>query len=154
VAHPNSGIPAEQRFEMKVDRTGDCHLWTGGCSGDGYGFIKVGARIVSAHRYAFELHHGRSPVGLVLHDCGNRRCVRPEHLYEGDARQNAADRDRHGTTAFGERNGNHRLTEAEVREMKERRRAGATQVELADRFGVGQPMVSMILSGRYWKSID
>ena len=53
------------------------------------GYGKIGSKF--AHRYAYELYHG--PIGNrhVLHKCDNRKCVNPEHLYLGDAKQNALD---------------------------------------------------------------
>lgn len=47
-----------QRFEDKVDRSGDCHIWTASVSTDGYG--QIGASVdgtqknLSAHRLAYE----------------------------------------------------------------------------------------------------
>lgn len=68
---------AEQRFERFVDHSGDCHVWTGGKSGNGYGSFNRGY----AHRFSFELHKGSIPEGLVIdHLCRNRACVNPDHL--------------------------------------------------------------------------
>lgn len=53
------------RFEAKVDRSGDHHLWTGSKRADGTGHLKVDGRPVTARRIAWELAHGTLPTGVV-----------------------------------------------------------------------------------------
>jgi hypothetical protein len=65
--------------------------------------------------------------------------------------ENAADMVLHGTVNRGEKNGQHKLTEISVREMREARRAGKSQQALVEQFGVGQGEVSMVLSGKRWR---
>ena len=78
--------PPEVRFWSKVDKGPDCWLWTGSTDHTGFGQFGVmvpgGAhRMLRAHRYAWELAHGEIPAGAdVVHRCGTRRCVRPDHL--------------------------------------------------------------------------
>jgi len=68
------------RFWLKVRKTRSCWLWTG-AKRDGYGQIGRGAKHVSAHRAAYEMHLGKIPEGLVIHHiCGNKSCVNPQHL--------------------------------------------------------------------------
>jgi hypothetical protein len=92
--------PPVERFEAKVDRTGDCHVWTGGVHHrDGYGHFWGGRLNASgnpimerAHRWAWEQEHGPVPPGLlVLHSCDNPRCVRLDHLRLGTVADNSAD---------------------------------------------------------------
>lgn len=69
-------------FWSRVDKTGDCWLWTGYRFTEGrqkgYGQFK---RNLRAHRVSYELSIGPIPEGLVLdHLCRNPSCVRPEHL--------------------------------------------------------------------------
>lgn len=46
-----------------------------------------------AHRVSYELFVGPIPAGMhVLHHCDNPPCVRPSHLFLGDAKVNAQDR--------------------------------------------------------------
>lgn len=83
----------EQRLWEKVDRTGDCWVWTAKTrSSFGYGMIRVGGtpgRLVSAHRVAWELTNGPIPDGLwVLHGCDNPPCCNPAHLHLGTRADN------------------------------------------------------------------
>lgn len=77
-----------ERFWAKVDKTGDCWLWTA-FRRRGYGRFTVNGRMVNAHRYSFELAGGTVPDGLVLdHLCRNRSCVNPAHLEPVTSRVN------------------------------------------------------------------
>ena len=72
---------AEDRFWSKVDRTGDCWLWTAGKFGGGYGAFKMCGKVRLAHRVSYEWANGTIPAGLDLdHMCHVRACVNPEHL--------------------------------------------------------------------------
>ncbi|CAL9647293.1 HNH endonuclease signature motif containing protein [Streptomyces sp. enrichment culture] len=83
------------RFWTKVNKAGDCWVWTSATDKDGYGRFSVQRRRVAAHRFSYLLAHGEIPDGfLVDHLChgwdetcmasGNwclhRRCVNPSHL--------------------------------------------------------------------------
>ncbi len=74
-----------KRFEALVRQGPDCWEWLGSTI-DGYGqFVVVvpgeGRRQVPAHRFAWEVAFGTIPAGAdVHHQCGNRACVRPDHL--------------------------------------------------------------------------
>lgn len=96
----------------------DCWEWQGPFVDDGtfvddrYGLVSIralggyGARSrvglsgssgALAHRVAWELARGPLAEGAwVLHHCDNPPCVRPSHLFLGDALANAQDRDRKG----------------------------------------------------------
>lgn len=80
-----------KRFLAKVEKTDGCWNWTAGRdhSGKGYGSFHYGGKVVGAHQFSFELHHGPIPVGLcVLHSCDNKICVRPDHLHSGTHKKN------------------------------------------------------------------
>ena len=77
----------EERFWSKVDKTGDCWLWTAGKSDQGYGTFHIGSRTaasrrpVGAHRVAYQLLVGPIPEGFHIdHLCRVRHCVNPAHL--------------------------------------------------------------------------
>lgn len=79
----------EQRFWSKVDASGDCWLWLGSITANGYGQTSVGGRRQAAHRYAYEQTVGPIPNGLQLdHLCRVHACVNPDHLEPVTNREN------------------------------------------------------------------
>lgn len=70
-----------------------CWEWTAATS-HGYGIIGsgVGRANLKAHRAVWELFNGPVPEGMhLLHNCDNRRCVRPDHLRPGTDADNVRD---------------------------------------------------------------
>jgi len=89
------------RFWPKVDKSGDCWVWTAGTSRDGYGIIR--ARVdrawvtVRAHRVSWVIENGTIPDGLlVLHSCDNPSCVNSDHLWLGTEKDNHRDSEKKG----------------------------------------------------------
>lgn len=73
-----------ERFEAKVDRTGEHHLWCGYIAPDGTAQIRVDGRLTTARRLAWELAQGPLPHGINIAGCVDEpRCVRVEHLAVG-----------------------------------------------------------------------
>jgi integrase len=73
--------PLVARFEAKVDRSGDHHLWTGALDTGGAGQIRVDGRLTTARRVAWELARGDLPPGARVIGCPDEpACVRIEHL--------------------------------------------------------------------------
>lgn len=79
---PRKRRPVADRFWEKVDKSGECWLWTGGCGKSiGYGTFWDGERQACAHRWAYEDRNGPIPVGSHIdHLCRTPACVRPDHL--------------------------------------------------------------------------
>ena len=83
----------ETRFWDKVEKIPDgCWEWTANKT-NGYGRFRVDAKLVYAHRFAFETLVGPIPAGLDLdHICHNRACVKPNHLRPCTNRENGRNR--------------------------------------------------------------
>jgi hypothetical protein len=87
------------RFWSRVDRSGDCWLWTGARYPRGYGMVACGrgtdGRLVNnyAHRVAYILTHGPLPISapVVRHRCDNPPCCNPAHLCVGTQADNIND---------------------------------------------------------------
>ena len=85
-------IPINQRFWLKVRKTGTCWLWTGAHKPTGYGDAWYRNRRQNAHRVAWQLLRGRIPKGkFVLHQCDTPACVNPGHLFLGTQKVNMTD---------------------------------------------------------------
>lgn len=83
--------PVAPRFWAKVDKSGECWIWTGTINRSGYGMFSTGGfpRTMTAHRWAYIDSYGAIPDGLQLdHLCRTRACVRPSHLEAVTARVN------------------------------------------------------------------
>jgi hypothetical protein len=86
-------MPVKDRFEMYVDKSGDCWEWTGYKSKKGYGVFNATSPATSAHRFAFQAFIGEIPESAeVDHRCLNRGCVRPDHLRLTTRKQNMENR--------------------------------------------------------------
>ena len=73
--------PPELRIEALMDRSGDCWLWLGHITAQGYGRLTRNNKGLCAHRVVYEVYVGPIPDGAVLdHLCRNPACVNPAHL--------------------------------------------------------------------------
>lgn len=138
-----------ERFWSKVDRTGECWLWTASRV-RGYGRFGVGKRTRFATHVAWYLTHGVWPTLPVLHRCDTPSCVRPDHLYLGTRAQNYADSRARGRHSHGERHGQAKLTESAVREIRQRRGSGELLRVLASEYGVSPVTISDIARRKRW----
>jgi hypothetical protein len=96
-----------------------CWIWLGTLERNGYArFGGVRYRVL-VHRFSYKLHHGKLPKHMcVLHRCDIRCCVNPDHLFLGTRKDNAIDCTSKGRNSRGERNGLSKLTEADVRQIR------------------------------------
>src|SRR5689334_23265319 len=70
----------EQSFWSRVDKTESCWLWRGATSG-GRPLQVINGRSKQSRRIAYKLLCGPIPPRTQLRPkCGNRLCVRPEHM--------------------------------------------------------------------------
>lgn len=71
----------ERWFSRCITASGECWIWTGGSSRNGYGQTKFGGRNWMAHRIFYTYFVADVPDGLDLdHLCRTRSCVNPWHL--------------------------------------------------------------------------
>lgn len=82
----------------EICRDTGCWIWNSSKYKNGYGWIKAFGKVVSAHRFAYELYNGKIKSGMqILHQCDRRDCVNPDHMRVGTHKENmreAAERGR------------------------------------------------------------
>lgn len=142
----------EKLSDMLIETESGCWEFTGGRTGGGYGAIYVGdGRSRGAHVVSYELSKGPVPRNMfVCHACDNPPCCNPDHLFLGFLQDNKADeisKDRH---VYGERVGNHKLTENDVREIFKQLDVGVGLAELGRRFNVTRQAIYRIKNGLSW----
>ena len=82
------------------------------------------------------------PNDFVNHRCANPKCIRIEHLYVGDAQDNANDTVEHGHSVRGEDVHNNVLTVEQVREARTLYALGVKVAKIARDMGVKRTTLS------------
>ncbi|MBW4462495.1 MAG: HNH endonuclease [Nodosilinea sp. WJT8-NPBG4] len=114
---------------------------------DGYGLFNVLGKDFRLHRLSYTYFNQPLADGRwVLHKCNNPACWRPDHLYEGNASDNALDRVAAGTTRG-------KLPTETVFLIKQLIGEGLSNKQIAEWFGVSPGCVSHIRVGRRRKDI-
>lgn len=148
--HYTSADIALLRSRIDIRGLGECWPWTGSGNGNGYGNLRLRGRKVFVHRMALEIAEGRplEPGEMACHTCDNRPCCNPAHLFRGDHAANTADMMEKGRSASGERHGGAKLSDAQVRLIRERYATRTVQQQtLAAEYRVSVPAISEIVRG-------
>ena len=151
------------RFWNKVDKrpgrgpNGDCWVWIGRKDAKGYGVAKLHNTPVKAHRLSlFGADDINNPL-FACHHCDNPLCVRPDHLFAGEAIDNVRDMFAKGRAYGGPRNGqqrspnpNRKLTDEQVREI---RLSGISRRKGAAKYGVSAFTIAGVKRRTLYKDV-
>lgn len=147
-----------KRFTDKV-RIGsktECWPWTG-CVGKSqgrthnYGMFWYRGRMHNSHRIALLFSGHDVPKDcVVMHKCDNPICCNPDHLKVADQLENIADAHRKGRAPIGQTHGMHKLTEADVLEIRKRHE---TAEKAAAKYGVARATINDIRQRVSWRHI-
>ena len=122
----------------------------------GYYFIKReydGVVYKKIHRLLFAMYVEKIKDGnSILHKCNNAHCINPDHLYQGDNYQNMSDRKKIGRY-FNEYNGQVKLTEERVKEIKTMLKNNVDYKQIAEAFNVSVSTIRDIKNERTWKRV-
>lgn len=129
-----------------------------GRHGKGYMNVVLSIDGVRAQRLVHQLVLGAfvgppEPDQEIRHLNGDRADNRRENLAWGTSSENEADKVLHGTSSRGSGNAAAKLEEEQVREIRRRNASGESQRALAREFGINQPQVSRICTGKRWSHL-
>ncbi len=132
-----------------------CLVWTGYRLPSGHGRMGVNGSQMLTHRLAYTLIVGPIPDGMdICHQCDNPPCGNPVHLFPGTERDNMQDAGRKLRLPHGQGHRNAKLTDALVREIRDRHIPGQYGYKrLAKEYGVSNHAVRNILEGITWKHL-
>lgn len=140
-------------FWAKVARSDDatmCWPWQGAIFQEtGYGCFNFLGKLRSTHRIAFSIEYGETSED-VLHNCDNRLCCNPSHLFPGTQADNMADMVAKDRQAKGEDHGSVVLTESSVLLIRRLYRQGISGPKLARRYSVNVSTIYRAISGQTW----
>ncbi|MFJ3274014.1 hypothetical protein [Streptomyces sp. NPDC086776] len=124
---------------------------------------RLDGKQMQAARAVWVLAHGDPGDLHVLHTCnggsGAHGCINVRHLYLDTHQRNMRDKQEAERQARGETHGEHKLTEADVHEIRRRyrpgrgRQAGKTK-ELVEEFGVSPATISQVANRKTWRWLE
>jgi hypothetical protein len=136
------------RLEQKAAWVGDCLIWQGAKTRDGYGVMGIGrGKQHRAHRVAYELANGPiEPGAVICHRCDTPLCVNPAHLFAGTPGDNTRDMHAKGRAVVRRGADHHasKVSHADRDCIRSLRQAGQTLEQIAARYGVAFQTVSAI----------
>ena len=93
--HPNENswhfkmLPVESRIRLRSQPDGECMIYMGQRTDDGYGIVRVDRKHQMVHKVMWEAENGPVPDGLQLdHKCNNEPCWNLEHIRPLTPREN------------------------------------------------------------------
>ncbi|MCC3501297.1 MAG: HNH endonuclease [Microcoleus sp. PH2017_25_DOB_D_A] len=137
-------------YQVNADGCWICLL---GKNKAGYAYKNLKGRMQLVHRLVLKDKLGR-PIQekyCACHLCDNPSCINPEHLFEATQKDNIQDaicKQRRTTNNVGKR----KLTEEQVKKVREFVKQGQSQYLIAQEFGVNQSTISDIITGKTYKT--
>jgi NUMOD4 motif/HNH endonuclease len=126
------------------------------CRSTGYPSVCINAKTQNVHRLVCAAFHGTAPTAKhqVAHNDGARDNNRADNLRWADAKENAADKYKHGREQIGERAPSGKLSETQVFEIRRDYVKGYGALKrLADHYGVSSTQILHIVNRRQWTHI-
>jgi hypothetical protein len=142
------------KFWNKVDKSGDCWIFTDKSQKDDYGRVNIRKQIWLAHCFAWFLVKGFQSAHFLLHSCDNKKCVNPSHLREGTHADNAHDKVLRNRQSKGENHGRAKLHDCDIPEIDRLKYiVRMSEQEIASIYGVSRTVISHATLRYNWKHI-
>lgn len=142
-----------KQIECEI-KNNDCHVVTSHHKRK-HGDCYVGKPKKAIYRLVYESLIGVIPENnVVRHKCDNASCCNPKHLEIGLQKDNIHDAISRGRNARGIKVPQAKLTDDKVREIRALLSKGLTTRKIADMYGVCDPTISNINTGKTWKHVN
>jgi len=146
----------QDRFWSRMEKTAGCWVWSGMTNQDGYGIVKFRHQkqvyVVMAHHLAYFYTNSHPGKLHVCHHCDHPPCINPSHLYVGTNQDNMTDRNNKNRTARGEENGQAKLTETKVLQIRQCARDNPllSLRAIAQKFNISKSAASSVIHYQTW----
>ena len=133
----------------------ECHNWTGTLTKDGYALLSFKNKKTRAAKAVLEkkLNRKIEKGKETCHTCNNRKCINPEHLYEGTHKQNALDMAKAGSVR-GVKNGQAKIPESLAIKIKKQLKKNVSVLKVAEKYSVPIPTVRNIKRNKTWAWLE
>lgn len=153
---------------VKKGAENECWIWFGPTSKargnvDSYGRVDAfGFKGIYVHRIAYWLANGgalslrKDGDVLIRHSCDNSLCCNPAHLQMGTHADNMRDKVERGRSKIwthSTKTPRAKLTEHDVRQIRQQRKDGATDTALMLLYEVSRATIHGVIYGRHYKDI-
>lgn len=120
---------------------------------NGYITVSINGKVRYLHQLVLEAYRGPRPPGYEsCHGNGDRADNRLSNLRWDTVSGNQGDRNAHGTSNKGARNGHAKFSAVQVRKIRNQFSFGATVPKLARKFGCHVETIRDIVKKKTWKA--
>lgn len=153
--HNRLSFNATRPWVNAIRVAGGCLEWAGTVNQRGRAVVRIAGKHKFVARLVMERELSRPLLRqeYVCHRCDNAKCIEVSHLFIGSHADNMADMVAKGRQARGEKHGQRKLQESDVKAIRDLLAAGAaSKREIGRRFGVHDATVYNIAKGRTWRA--
>ena len=139
--------------KVEIGDKDSCWNWTAGKQSKDYGSFGIGnGKTTLSHRVAFTIAYGEIPKGLcICHDCDNKLCCNPRHLFVDTIAGNNKDMVKKGRQAKGIKNGSSVLSNEMRVTMRSDYQTGKTIKELSEEYDIHYNTAKNVIQRKTWK---